>query len=66
MKKLSKIYGNEWNKTQKNPSGSYHFRLMYDSPLVRILLEKNLYPYKITTLQELRPDDSESRLEYCN
>jgi hypothetical protein len=26
----------------------------------------NLYPYKITTLQELRPDDSERRLEYCN
>ncbi|KAJ3634699.1 hypothetical protein MTP99_007645 [Tenebrio molitor] len=26
----------------------------------------NLYPYKITTLQELRPGDSERRLEYCN
>jgi hypothetical protein len=26
----------------------------------------NFYPYKITTLQELRPDDSESRLEYYN
>jgi hypothetical protein len=26
----------------------------------------NLYPYKITTLQELRPRDSERRLEYCN
>jgi hypothetical protein len=26
----------------------------------------NFYPYTITTLQELQPGDSESRLEYCN
>jgi hypothetical protein len=26
----------------------------------------NFYSHKITTLQELRPGDSERRLEYCN
>jgi hypothetical protein len=29
------------NKAQKNLSGSYNFRLMYHSPLVRKLLEKS-------------------------
>jgi hypothetical protein len=42
-----KIYANEWNKTQKNPLGSYHFRLMYHSPLVRKLLEKRWHPIKV-------------------
>jgi hypothetical protein len=44
--------------------------LQADVPLstCQKIVRKNLnfYPYKITTLQELRPDDSESRLEYCN
>jgi hypothetical protein len=60
MKKLLKIYSIEWNKAQKNPSGSYHFRLMYRQKNL------NFYSHKNTTLQELRPGDSERRLEYCN
>jgi hypothetical protein len=55
-------------QSPKNPSGSYHFR-SGQVPLSTCLkmLEKNLnlYLYKIT-LQDLRPDDSERRLEYCN
>jgi hypothetical protein len=56
------------NKTQKtNPSGSYHFRLMY-LPLstCQKIVRKNLnfYSNKIT-LQEFQPGDSERRLECC-
>jgi hypothetical protein len=49
MTKLLKIYANEWTKTQKNPLGSYHFRLMYHSSLVRKLLEKkpDVIPIKV-------------------
>jgi hypothetical protein len=37
-------------------------------PTCQKFVRKNLnfYPYKITTLQELQPGDSERRLEYCN
>jgi hypothetical protein len=69
MKKLLKIYSNEWNKAQKNASGNYYFRLVYLplSTCQKIVRKNlNLYSDKITTLQERRPGDSERRLEYCN
>jgi hypothetical protein len=31
-----------------------------------VIKNLNFYPHKITTLQELRPGDSERRLEHCN
>jgi hypothetical protein len=50
--------------SKKNPSGSYHFRLSTCQKIVRKNL--NFYSHKITTLQELRPGDSERCLEYYN
>jgi hypothetical protein len=44
--------------------------LQADVPLstCQKIVRKNLnfYPHKITTLQELRPGDSERHLEHCN
>jgi hypothetical protein len=31
-----------------------------------VIKNLNFYPHKITKLQELRPGDSEKRLEHCN
>jgi hypothetical protein len=68
MKKLLKIYFNEWNKAQKNSltklSLQADISLFTCQKIVRKKL--NFYSHKITSLQELRPGDSEKRLEYCN
>jgi hypothetical protein len=46
MTKLLKIYANEWNKTKKNPSGSYHFRPL--STCQKIVRKKNrLHPIEV-------------------
>jgi hypothetical protein len=65
MKKILNIYANEWNSAQKRKLSLQANVLL---PTCQKFVRKNLnfYPYKITTLQELQPGDSERRLEYCN
>jgi hypothetical protein len=52
---------------QEHPLQDWLFRLVYLAVRHKIV-KKNLHflPYKVTTVQELLPNDPESRINYCN